>query len=371
MAAVDFKRGKCHGGTEVSALLRHCDPCRASRARVFIAKKKAGEPCHINPEMSPMNYFVNVIDKKVQVAGNTSGYYENVFKNYKKIVKQFDDDPHQTNHRKDRTDVIFLEIPFPKELSGTDTETYEKGQRWIVRAVECIRDVYRGTIEMVMLPGTVHVDEIHDYYDVERDMMRTSVVHAHVPCLTIHTDTGSFNGKWFSSRAHMNKVNSSIQKMTQEEFGCDFLTGEKYKSRKTVEELKSESERAANEMKIAKIKLREEQRNTEKKAEEMRKVLTEVDQITEQILRQLAEAQNRVADDDLEKEFGEFCDLLTTKTGKFKDGQTHRDLYKRFHEMRASRRKEKVSDSREELLQKVSQLQGRIERAKGEMGVVR
>ena len=365
MASVDFKKGKCHSGTEVSAILRHCDPSPESRARVLAAKTEAGEPCHIDPSKSDKNYIVTVegtwFEGPVKVIQDDGSYYKKVFGKYKKQVRYFDAFDCQTNRRKDRMDVCFLEIPFPKELSGFDTETYEKGQRWIVRVVECIRDVYRGKMDITILPGVVHVDEVHDYYHVEKDMMRESVFHAHIPCMTVNTETGSFNGKWFSSREHMRKVNNSIQKMSMEEFGVSFLTGEKYKSLKTVERLKAESEAAENEMRIAKLKLREEQKKVEAEAERMKKVLSDVDSITEDILRQLRESQNRSSDDYLMDDVEEFCEWLTKRDGKINGKKKHFDLFKEFHAEKNKESRKSVEEEREALQKKLISLSVKLD----------
>ena len=64
---------------------------------------------------------------------------------------------------------------------------------------------------------------------------------SHLQCYVVPEHNGKLNGKWFSSRANMVKLNNSIHRMAQEQFGVMFMDGSKRKSRKTVEQLKNES----------------------------------------------------------------------------------------------------------------------------------
>lgn len=85
----------------------------------------------------------------------------------------------------------------------------------------------------------MHQDEKHAYIHAgtgERCMSRS-----HLQCYVVPEHNGKLNGKWFSSRANMVKLNNSIHRMAQEQFGVMFMDGSKRKSRKTVEQLKNES----------------------------------------------------------------------------------------------------------------------------------
>ena len=159
----------------------------------------------------------------------------------------------------------------------------------------------------------------------------------------------------------MRKVNNSIQKMSMEEFGVSFLTGEKYKSLKTVERLKAESEAAENEMRIAKLKLREEQKKVEAEAERMKKVLSDVDSITEDILRQLRESQNRSSDDYLMDDVEEFCEWLTKRDGKINGKKKHFDLFKEFHAEKNKESRKSVEEEREALQKKLISLSVKLD----------
>ena len=64
---------------------------------------------------------------------------------------------------------------------------------------------------------------------------------SHLQCYVVPEHNGKLNGKWFSSRANMIKLNNSIHRMAPEQFGVTFMDGSKRKSRKTVEQLKNES----------------------------------------------------------------------------------------------------------------------------------
>lgn len=64
---------------------------------------------------------------------------------------------------------------------------------------------------------------------------------AHMQCYVVPEHNGKLNGKWFSNKSNMIKLNNAIHKMAQEQFNVMFMDGSKKKSRKTVEQLKSES----------------------------------------------------------------------------------------------------------------------------------
>lgn len=85
----------------------------------------------------------------------------------------------------------------------------------------------------------MHQDEKHAYIHAETGERCMS--RSHLQCYVVPEHNGKLNGKWFSSRANMVKLNNSIHRMAQEQFGVMFMDGSKRKSRKTVEQLKNES----------------------------------------------------------------------------------------------------------------------------------
>lgn len=66
--------------------------------------------------------------------------------------------------------------------------------------------------------------------------------HMHVYDLCTD-ENGRFNGKEFSSRKNMIKLNKEIHAMMQRDYGVDFMDGTQRNSKDTVEYLKNESER--------------------------------------------------------------------------------------------------------------------------------
>jgi hypothetical protein len=95
----------------------------------------------------------------------------------------------------------------------------------------------------------VHRDERHEYTDAVTGKKRMSMDHIHIPIVA--EVGGKLNGKAFSSRKNMRMLNNSIHKMSQDEFGVDFMTGEQSKSKETTESLKYKS-------KIKELEMREE-----------------------------------------------------------------------------------------------------------------
>ena len=58
-------------------------------------------------------------------------------------------------------------------------------------------------------------------------------------------EKNQLNGKWFSSKKMMQRVNKDIDEMCREKYNCSFLTREKAK-KKTVEQLKSQTKDIQN-----------------------------------------------------------------------------------------------------------------------------
>lgn len=360
MAAVNYSKGKCHGPQETSALLRHADPSPENRKRVLGVKRSTGQACDINTEMSHLNYtvFMVDIDKAESCNATCLDYYPTQFRNYKYAINALDGMVSQTNKRRDRVTCQFLEIPFPKELSGTDPETYARGQAWAKRVVEVISETYReGEIRPLLLYAAVHVDEIHDYIDADTGEQRTSVVHMHLPVIPFNPHTRRLSGKWFSSRAKMTEVNNAIQKMTRKEFGCDFMTGTKKKSGETVEELKARSRKAIAEIDYSRRNYEKEKREFEKRTEELKKVMSKVDTVTEEILRRLAEEKNK-EHDMMDEVFG-FCQACTKEQGFLRNGKSHWQAFNDFHESHTEECR-RILKTREELLENAAALQDRI-----------
>lgn len=230
MSSCKFAGGKCKGGSETSAYLRHNDGTKENRARVKEAKERKGEYCNIDVDRSHLNYNIDVETGKAV----DSVPYEQMWKKYKDREVVVENLPTNTNKRKDRVTCIFVEIPFPMSLTGDANR--EKGKRWAEKVTEIFIKKYgKDNICSVC----VHADEVHEYLDVRDNYFRESRYHIHLGIVAEHD--GSWNGKWISKQSHMTALNRQVEAMTQSEFGCPFLTGEKYKSRRSIQDLKAES----------------------------------------------------------------------------------------------------------------------------------
>ena len=149
-----------------------------------------------------------------------------------------------TNHRKDRVEAFSLLFYVPEGLS------YEESKRWmkLCMGILCEKYGYENFIG-----GFGHFDEIHTYVDPETKETRLS--RPHITGIVIPEHEGQLNGKWFSSRQNIRDVNDRVQAMTEKEFpGHTYMTGTGKKSRKTVEQLKNESDYAKWELEAEKMK---------------------------------------------------------------------------------------------------------------------
>ena len=230
MSSCKFSGGKCKGGSEVSAYLRHNDGTEENRARVKEAKERKGEYCNIDTARSKLNYSIDV--ETMQAVDSVP--YEQMWGRYKAREQEVENLPTNTNKRKDRVTAIFVEIPFPMSLTGDGNR--EKGQRWAEKVAEIFAKKYG---KENLLSVSVHADEVHDYIDVRENVFRESRYHIHLGIIAEHD--GSWNGKWISKQSNITGMNRLVEQMTQQEFGVSFMTGEKYKSRKSIQDLKAES----------------------------------------------------------------------------------------------------------------------------------
>lgn len=207
MASVDFM--KLHGATETKARMAHCD------------KEERAKHEHTNKDI-----------RKDLIATNVQ-----LKRSYSETCQAYDDriaslDACEgANKRKDRVTCFGLEIPFPADLDAS------KGIEWSSKVLTLIQRQYGSEN---LMQGYIHRDEVHDYVDAETGEKRTSRNHIHVFVVPEHN--GKLNGKWFSSKSNMTKLNNSIQAMTRDDYGCDFMDGTKRKSKAEVEDLKNKSQ---------------------------------------------------------------------------------------------------------------------------------
>lgn len=206
MASVQYKKLK--SPQEVKAMFRHCDgDKRISTNHSNIDIDKSATPGNMQ--------------------GNL-GYYAACLKYDDKIARL--DAKSGANKRSDRVLAFGLNTPAPKDLKPEDEEAF------FLEVVNLIAEQY-GADNIIQY--YMHQDEKHEYINAETGEMCMS--RAHLQCYVIPEHNGKLNGKWFSSRRNMNKLNNSVHRMSLKKFGVKFMDGSKKKSRKTVEQLKNES----------------------------------------------------------------------------------------------------------------------------------
>lgn len=212
MASCDWRKFK--GGTEAKAVFAHCE----SEERL--------EREHSNTDINKARTHLNMAFEAFEDG------YTGVCKAYDDYIEALDANPKQ-NKRKDRVTCVGLEIPTPEGMSD------DMAREWCVDAYEAVRERLGDTV----LGGVAHFDEIHDYRDPETKEVRTSRPHLHI--YAVPDVGGKLNAKQYTARRQMVGMNAAIEAMTAAKYpGFKFQTGTKKKSKKSVEELKNDSERA-------------------------------------------------------------------------------------------------------------------------------
>jgi len=206
MASVNFEKFK--NAQQVKAMFRHCD-----------------EEKRLNTNHS--NIDINKSATPNNVQGNLD--YDAACKRYDDRIAFLDAQP-RANRRKDRVTCFGLNIPAPKDLKP------ENEKAFFMEVLEIIKNQYG---EDNIIQYYIHQDEKHKYINYETGEQCMS--RAHMQCYVVPEHKGKLNGKWFSNKSNMIKLNNAIHKMAQEQFNVMFMDGSKKKSRKTVEQLKSES----------------------------------------------------------------------------------------------------------------------------------
>ena len=209
MASVDWKC-KCHGGTESKSVLRHNDKemrLEDKHKNMHIDKSKT----HLNWQMyDGYNATCDRMNAKLDELDKMPG----------------------ANKRKDRVTMQGLEYPVPDGLPD------DKVHEWHMKVHDILRAMYGD--DLYFVNSYEHFDEVHEYRKAHTDDMVTSRVHVH-DCV-IPLKDGKLNGKAFSSRRNIKRLQAEIDLMTKEDYGLQFGTGEKKKDSHTVEELKNQSE---------------------------------------------------------------------------------------------------------------------------------
>lgn len=265
MASVDFM--KLHSSAEFKRVVRHCD------------KTMRMQDGHRNKEINK-----KFTEKNTQLPNRG---YAQVCKMYADKIKALDK-MEGANRRADRVTCFALEIPAPLNIRDKDRA------HWFNEVFDliCAQYDFRNVLQYY-----VHYDEVHEYVHAETGKAKVSRVHAH--CIIIPEHDGKLNGKWFSCRANMIKLNNDIHDMTLMKFGLEFMDGSKKGSVKRVEQLKRESESRKYEQMIE-AKERE-VRGLENKIADMNLTIDNIDEILKLGLeryKELHPSENSDASDD-------------------------------------------------------------------------
>lgn len=199
MASVNFS--KCKAGTgDAGALMRHCD------------KEERLQHEHSNEH----------IDKTLTSTNEQTHSYRNAMERFRDRLNELDNTTN-TNKRKDRVECFALESAVPDRMNPVEFANI------------MIREVSKQYGKENLVSVYLHKDEVHEYMD--RGELKVSKVHVHMFVVPEHD--GRLNGKWFSSRANMQKLNKAIDAQCKER-GFVYMTGE-HPRKRSVEELKLNS----------------------------------------------------------------------------------------------------------------------------------
>lgn len=213
MASVSWKKCK-HGTGEATAMMRHA------------ATDERLKHEHANKQIDKTQTWRNF---QIPIYGNPLEDFSFLDQKMKMELERLDNLPN-ANKRKDRVEMIAMTIPFPEGIYR-----YDNTREWASNVYDLMKD--RG---FHMTYFYAHFDEIHSYYDPLKKEMISSRPHLHVGVIPEINDR--LNAKKFTSKKNIISLNDAIEKMTKQYFpNRNFMTGEKRKSRGTVEELKGNS----------------------------------------------------------------------------------------------------------------------------------
>ena len=229
------------------------------------------------------------IDKLVTIYNAQTYDYETICKRIDDRMEYLDSLPNQ-NKRKDRVIGFALEIPIPDGIPDS-------------KSVDFLNKVNKIISNQIgsknMLGSYLHFDEVHDYIDSSTKQKRTSMRHAHT--LVTAAIDGKLNAREMSNKKNLVKLNNAIEKMCREDYGVAFLTGEKSKSKESVESLKLKSKALELEQRENVVEQREEsvaQQEIDVEAREraVAKRESETDIVYKAAYKKLSEADKKLSE---------------------------------------------------------------------------
>ena len=207
MGALNFDKHK--SASDVKGLLIHCDKNER--------QKRSHSNQHIDVTKSNENHQFYDLDE--------------AFNRYQKRIEELDKTTN-TNKRKNRVTCLSVDVKpshdFPKdEMDDFFNETYQYfinkfGAKNFINAY-------------------VHVDEIHEYVDVDDGKTKMSLPEIHM--YFVPEVDGKLNAReLFNGKNKMHQYHNDFEAHIQNTFGCDFHTGKAKKTGRSTEELKNMSE---------------------------------------------------------------------------------------------------------------------------------
>ena len=217
MASVNLKKEQIRTGRIIGT--NHMDRVKENDTRSHSNK-------NINPELSSGNFHVGC------------NSFKEAMDNAEKRLKEVDKVLPPKRLKKDRIEVLLVNIPCPREITeqGRTKEFFDKVN-------DCMKEYFGEENWHGM---EVHVDEVHGYYDRVQHEECMSLEHAH-GVATPFVEGKGVNAKGFMTKANLSRATQVVDEMCLKEFGVSYRTYQD-PQHKSIEELKSETNIARNEM---------------------------------------------------------------------------------------------------------------------------
>lgn len=217
MASVNLKKEQIRTGRIIGT--NHMDRVKENDTRSHSNK-------NINPELSSGNFHVGCES------------FKEAMDNAEKRLKEVDKVLPPKRLKKDRIEVLLVNIPCPREITEQG-----KTKEFFNKVNDCMKD-YFG--EKNWHGMEIHVDEVHGYYDRNKHQECMSLEHAH-GVATPFVEGKGVNAKGFMTKANLSQATQVVDEMCLKEFGVSYRTYQD-PQHKSIEELKSETNIARNEM---------------------------------------------------------------------------------------------------------------------------
>lgn len=306
MASVNLKKEQIRTGRIIGT--NHMDRVKENDTRSHSNK-------NINPELSSGNFHVGC------------NSFKEAMDKAEQRLKEVDKVLPPKRFKKDRIEVLLVNIPCPREITeqGRTKEFFDKVN-------DCMKD-YFG--EKNWHGMEIHVDEVHGYYDRNKHEQCMSLEHAH-GVATPYVEGKGVNAKGFMTKANLARATRVVDEMCLKEFGISYRTYQD-PQHKSIEELKSETNIARNEMqkvidtqnKVIDTNRDTILKQTDKMAENQMEIM-EQDEIIQDMRSENRSLQT--ANENLKMENESLRTVLDSKTKDFETAKSKCSQY--FNEMK-------------------------------------